>query len=136
MDRSCTYANPHNQLACTECGRDLSLCECVQPDDIAHERLTSPVGIVMAMIRGELDAVAHDDLHMLARLTAATGELSRLMIQHDEHQGPTTEEVLRSAVRVAAEAIRVAVQGDSNFVYMMPMQEEELPSGPVGRQYD
>jgi len=44
--------------------------------------------------------------------------------------------VLREAVQVAAMAIRLAVEGDDNFLYSFPVVEDELPRGPVSRQYD
>jgi hypothetical protein len=32
-------------------------------------------------------------------------------------------------------AVRVAVEGDDNFLYEFPIIEDELPRGPVGGQY-
>ncbi len=64
------------------------------------------------------------------------GELATLLIQHDRSQGPSVQEVLRAAVQVAAGAVRIAVEGDENFLYEFPIVEEELPRGPVGRTYD
>jgi NTP pyrophosphatase (non-canonical NTP hydrolase) len=106
---------------------------------MAQERWTSPDGLVMKMITDELAAAREafpGKTHMLAALLEEVGELAQAMIQHDRKQGTSVHEVLREAVQVAAMAIRLAVEGDDNFLYAFPVVEEELPRGPVGRQYD
>ena len=137
--RSCTYLNKHNTECCTECGNGISLCQCVDPDQIAYDRLTSPDGLVMVMIRDELVNARREfpeTTHKLAALMEEVGELAQAMMHHDRKLGISIQEVLREAVQVAAMAIRVAVEGDDNFLYEFPLVEDELPSGPVGRTYD
>lgn len=137
-DRTCTYLDPRNNFTCTECGSDLSLCQCTGPDAMAHERLHSIDGFVLTMIRDELVADRTADpgtTHRLATLMEKVGLLSTAMAQHDSGLGTTTQEVLRAAVQVAAMAIRVATEGDGNYLYIFPAVEEELPAGPTARQY-
>lgn len=139
MTRTCTFANPHNVATCTECGSDLTICQCVAPDDQAHERLTSPDGLVFAMIRDELVAARKafpENTHKLAALMEEVGELAQAMMHHDRKLGISVHEVLREAIQVACMAVRIAVEGDENFLYEFPIVEDELPRGPVGRQYD
>ena len=139
MTRSCTFANSHNVATCTECGSDLTICQCVAPDQQAHERLTSPDGLVFIMIRDELVAARRafpGTTHMLCALVEEVGELSQAMMEHDRKQGTSVTEVLREAVQVAAMAIRIAVEGDDNFLYEFPIIEDELPRGPIGRTYE
>lgn len=137
--RSCTFSNKHNLTCCTECGLGLDLCQCVEPDRVAENRLTSPDGLVYIMIRNEVNA-ARDKFpkttHMLAALVEEVGELSQAMVEHDRAQGTSVQEVLREAVQVAAMAVRIAVEGDDNFLYEFPVVEDELPRGPVGGQYE
>jgi NTP pyrophosphatase (non-canonical NTP hydrolase) len=138
-DRTCTYRDKRNTLCCTECGSDLSLCQCPSPDEQAQERWTSPDGLVIKMITDELAAAREafpGKTHMLAALVEEVGELAQAIMQHDRKQETSVHEVLREAVQVACMAIRVAVEGDDNFLYQFPVVEEELPRGPVGRQYD
>ncbi len=133
-DRTCVYLDPRNQPACTECGNGLDLCQCVLPDNIAHERNNSADGIVMAMVRGELGAARKkfpETTHMLAALMEEVGELAQAMMQHDTDGSQTIAMVLREAVQVACMAIRVATEGDENFAYQFPTVEEDLPRGPV-----
>jgi len=130
--------SPYNAPLCSECGHDLSLCECIGPDAMAHERLHSVDGLVFTMVRDELvaDRTADpDSVHMLATLMEKVGLLSTALARHDAGLGTTTQEVLREAVQVAAMAIRVANEGDSNYSYIFPAVEEELPAGPTARQY-
>ena len=138
MERTCTFSNKHNVLCCTECGLGLDLCQCVDPDAIAWDRLTSPDGLVFIMIRDELKAAREafpGQTHMLCAMVEEVGELAKALMEHDRQQGTSVQEVLREAVQVAAMAIRVAVEGDDNFLYEFPVVEDELPRGPVGGQY-
>ncbi|KKN76721.1 hypothetical protein LCGC14_0366920 [marine sediment metagenome] len=137
-DRTCIYMSPYNAPLCSECGHDLSLCECVDPDALAHERLHSIDGLIFTMVRDELvaDRTADPDtVHLLGTLMEKLGLLSIAMARHDRGLSTTTQEVLREAVRVATMAIRVASEGDSNYSYVFPAVETELPAGPTARQY-
>ncbi len=138
MERSCTYLNKHHTVCCTECGLSIDLCQCVEPDAIAEHRLTSPDGLVFMMIRDELKAAREafpENTHKLAALVEEVGELAQAMIQHDRHLGTSVQEVLREAIQVAAMGVRVAVEGDDNFLYEFPIVEDELPRGPVGGEF-
>lgn len=137
--RSCTFINSHNVTCCTECGSDLSLCQCVAWDEAAYDRLTSADGLVFVMIRDELKAARGafpGTTHMLCALVEEVGEVAKAIMEHDRKQGTSVQEVLREAVQVASMAIRLAVEGDDNFLYEFPIVEDELPRGPVSRQYD
>lgn len=137
-DRTCTYLDTHNLPCCTECGSSIELCTCMNPDGIAYGRLNSPDGQVIRMIRDEIAAARAafpTDVHRLAALGEEHGELCQALMQHDLGLGTTTQQVLREAVQVAAMAIRVATEGDSNFSYVYPTVEEELPKGPVADRF-
>jgi NTP pyrophosphatase (non-canonical NTP hydrolase) len=101
---------------------------------MAHERVTSPDGIVITMVRGELVAARGkfpESLHQFAALVEEVGELAQALMEHDRDGSQTTAMVLREAVQVAAMAIRVATEGDDNFAYVFPTIEDDLPRGPV-----
>jgi NTP pyrophosphatase (non-canonical NTP hydrolase) len=136
--RTCTYRNKHHVDCCTECGLGIDFCQCVEPDNIADDRLTSIDGLVFKMIRDELVAAREafpGKTHMLCATVEEVGELAQALMQHDRSEGTSVTEVLREAVQVATMAIRVAVEGDDNFLYEFPAIEDELPRGPVGGQY-
>ena len=138
-DRTCTYRNPHNTLCCTECNSSIELCQCVNWDMAAYERMTSPDGLVFMMIRDELIAALKaypGSTHMLCAFMEEVGELAQALMEHDRSQGTSVQEVMREAVQCAAMSIRLAVEGDENFMYEFPILEDKLPSGPVGRTYD
>ena len=91
------------------------------------------------MIRDELKAAREafpDKTHMLCALVEEVGELAQALMQHDRRQGTSVQEILREAVQVASMAVRIAVEGDDNFLYEFPIVEDELPRGPVGTTYD
>lgn len=139
MTRTCSYSDPQNMGRCTECGITLDLCLCANVNLSAHQRLNSADGIIISMVRGELDAARKqfpETTHMLAALTKNVGELAQAMMEHDRDSSQTTQQVLREAVQVATMAIRIAAEGDENFVYQFPVVEEDLPRGPVGGRYD
>lgn len=137
-NRTCTYLDPHNLLCCSECGSSLDLCVCVNPDTIAHERLTSHDGLMIRMIGDELVAARTkfpDNVHQFDALVEEVGELAKGLMEHDRGLGTTTHQVLREAVQVACMAIRVAVEGDADYVYAFPAVEDELPKGPVADRF-
>lgn len=130
MDRTCSYRDPWNIARCTECNVTVDLCQCVNVANSAHERLSGPDGIVMAMVRGELIAARQQfpgSTHMLAALMEEVGELAQAMIDHDRGGSQTAIQVLREAVQVASMAVRIAVEGDDNMVYEFPMLDQGLP---------
>ena len=136
--RTCTYHNKHNTPCCTECGLGIDLCQCIEPDHKAEKRLTSVDGLIMKMISDEVAAARAkfpETTHMLAALVEEVGELAQAMMEHDRAQGTSVQEVLREAIQVAAMAVRIAAEGDNNFLYEFPVIEDELPRGPVGGQY-
>jgi NTP pyrophosphatase (non-canonical NTP hydrolase) len=103
-------------------------------EGFAHDRLHSPDGIVMTLVRGELDAARGkfpDSTHQLAALMEEVGELAQALMEHDRDGAQTIAMVLREAVQVASMAIRLATEGDANFKYVFPATEEDLPRGPV-----
>ena len=137
--RTCTFLDPQNIERCTECGVPMDLCLCANVDLSAHQRWNSVDGQIISMVRGELDAARKQfpgSTHMLAALMEEVGELAQAMMEHDRDGSQTTQEVLREAIQVAAMAIRVAAEGDENFVYEFPIVEADLPRGPVGGRYD
>ena len=138
-ERTCIYRDKRNTPCCTECGSDLTLCQCTAPDLQAQERWTSPDGLVLKMVTDELAAAREafpGKTHMLTALVEEVGELAQAIMQHDRKEGTSVHAVLREAVQVACMAIRVAVEGDDNFLYSFPVVEEDLPRGPMSRQYE
>ncbi len=136
--RECTFRNKHSVECCTECGLGIDFCQCIEPGHKAEERLTSADGLVMSMIRDEVKSAREafpGKTHMLAALVVEVGELAQAMMEHDRQQGTSVQECLREAIQVAAMAVRVAVEGDDNFLYEFPVIEDDLPRGPVGGQY-
>lgn len=136
--RTCTYLNKHHVECCTECALGIDFCQCVDPNAIAEDRLTSADGLMLKLVRDELKAAREafpGKTHMLCAMVEEVGELAQAIMQHDRQQGTSAQEVLREAVQVATMAIRVAVEGDDNFLYEFPAAEDELPRGPVGGQY-
>lgn len=136
--RNCTFLNKHHVECCTECGLGIDFCQCADPNTLAEDRLTSADGLMFKMVRDELVAAREafpGKTHMLCAMVEEVGELAQAIMQHDRQQGTSVQEVLREAVQVAAMAIRVAVEGDDNFLYEFPVIEDELPRGPVGGQY-
>lgn len=138
-DRTCTYHDPWNILRCTECGVTVDLCLCANVGLSAQERLNSPDGIVVMMVRGELDAARAsfpNAQHMVVALMEEVGELAQAMIDHDRGGSQTAQQVLREAVQVASMAIRIAVEGDDNFAYICPVtevaqQRKRTPTRPL-----
>lgn len=118
--RTCTYQDHRLQNRCTECGRPIDLCECVEVDDCAQRRLWSEDGKMIRAIRGELQQAREkfpNNTFMLPALNEEVGELNKAMMEHSRGENVTAVEVYNEAIQVAAMAIRIAVEGDADFTY-------------------
>jgi hypothetical protein len=58
-----------------------------------------------------------DNQHLLCTLVEKVGELAKALMEHDRGQGTTTQQVYREAIQATSMALRVAVEGDQNFLY-------------------
>lgn len=119
MPRSCTYYDNQRRLRCTECGIGVDLCQCDDPDHRAHVRVWSEDGLVIRAIFAELQEARRKHpvpKHMLAALTEETGEVANALIEHELGTKPATD-VFKEAVQVAVCALRIAVEGDTEFTY-------------------
>ena len=117
----CTYSDPHrpSTIRCTECGGTRNLCSCPNPSEAAHRRLFSPEGKTIEAIRQLLSSLEGSDFdHPLARLSSEVGQANLKFFFHDRQQDSTTSrDVYYSLIKVAAAAIRLAVEGDPDFSY-------------------
>ncbi len=118
--RNCIYTDPHNRPKCTECGTDINICTCPEPDDLAQDRLHSPDGRVFRAIQEELRAARlsfPDSDYMVEALVEEVGELTKALMEHSRGQGETALGIFREAIQVATMAIRIATEGDSRHEY-------------------
>ena len=118
--RSCTYQDHQLRWRCTECGIPLDLCNCVEVNDCAQRRLWSEDGKTFRAIRGELQQARRSfpgTRYMLSALAEEVGELNQAMMEHSRGENRTAAEIYNEAIQVAAMAIRIAVEGDSDFDY-------------------
>ncbi len=62
--------------------------------------------------------------HMLAALMEEVGELSKALLEC----GPMTghQHVLEEAIQVAVVAIRIATEGDPEFIYRSPLNDSDI----------
>jgi NTP pyrophosphatase (non-canonical NTP hydrolase) len=63
---------------------------------------------------------------ILASITEELGELAQALQEqkHEPHKGKSSEDIYKEAIQVAATAIRLAVEGTSNYRdYEVPHQE-------------
>lgn len=118
--RTCTYLDQHHLERCTECGVTLDLCSCPNVNDSAHHRLWGKDGRTIRIMLSELESARKefpDNQHLLCTLMERIGKLAQAIMEHDRGQGTTTQQVYREAIQAASIAIRVAVDGDQNFLY-------------------
>ena len=57
--------------------------------------------------------------HRLAALVEEVGELHQAMLQHDHDGESTSQDIYKEAIQVAAMAIRIAIEGDAAFSYVL-----------------
>lgn len=120
MTRTCTYRSTRGQILCTECGKEVHLCTCPDPDDLARHRLEDIEGKLIREIaqRLNLDLTQHrtskDNLVNLHR--DVWGIVSKLA-GHRNSDGTTTDEIHQACVHTAVSALMISLNGDMDFSY-------------------
>lgn len=74
---------------------------------------------IFAEVEAELNSARSkfpEGKHMMTALTEEVGELAQALLDHDQGE-QTNEQVFKEAIQVAAMAVRIASEGDSNFPY-------------------
>lgn len=113
------YRDPWGMQCCTECGETKDLCQCVDPDRAAHERLTTLEGQfqkqVLQKIHEENLGINNQDF--LLMLMTELGDLSQKLRGHQHGDAVTGREILRTTVTISALATILGIQGDDDFAY-------------------
>lgn len=115
---SCVFLNRRRQEICTECGKDLTLCMCEDPDESAHLRLNSLNGRFLAAVTEVLDSsnLPYQD-HLYEHLVAHIGNLGAALVSHSATRDPAPDEIYRRLVGIAALATRLATEGTPEYAY-------------------
>lgn len=118
MRATCSFLNRRRQEFCTECGKDLTLCQCEDPDESAHLRLNSLDGKFLAAVTEVLDAPVfpHQD-YLYERLVQSVGELGAAFVEHNKVRTPPADEIYRLLVRIGAITTRLATEGTPEYAY-------------------
>ncbi len=117
--RACTYHDQQRRLRCTECGVAVDLCKCRNLEENAHSRLWSDDGKMLRAVRGEMGQhrEAFPNTHyLMAGLVEAVGDLMKSLIQQQVGNKQPAE-VYHESIKVAAIAVRMGTEGDSDFPY-------------------
>lgn len=114
--RSCSFLNRRRQEFCTECGADLTLCVCEDPDEAAHQRLNSSEGQFIRAVGAALDAPGIND-HLYESLVEKVGDLGAALVDHNQTRSPAPDEIYRILVEIATFATRIATEGTPEYAY-------------------
>lgn len=111
--RTASYLDPRRRERCTECGTGLDLCQCEDPDALAHDRCTSAQGKFL------LDASRHPvpDNRLFEALVGTLGVIARDLVEHDAVRTPAPDAIYKNLVYLAAVAAKLATDGTPEYAF-------------------
>lgn len=115
-ERTCTYFNRRRQLCCTECGLQVLLCKCEDPDDAAFKRITSMSGRFLQAVMAEVREY-EGGTHLLELAMAELGSVAQKLVQNDRDRSVPDSEVQRELVKLAATITMIASIGTPEYAY-------------------
>lgn len=130
---SCVYPDPNRPrvLRCTECGFVLAECPCENPEDIANDRFSTRKGLVLTHAWARIrESKKVSNVHNVANLAVAVGDLTRMLLVHDEvsrpslleptspeEAPPSSQRIYTKVIEVIELAVRIAAEGDDDYSY-------------------
>jgi hypothetical protein len=116
-ERTCTYYNRRRRLCCTECGKGLDLCQCVDPDELAFKRLTSSTGEFIQEVIHDLRVNDPPRDHLLERVLADLGSISLKLVTHDADRSIPESEIRRDLINLVSKLTHLAAIGTPEYAY-------------------
>lgn len=114
--RSCTYLDKRRRERCTECGNQITLCTCENPDDRAINRNESDHGKILSMIWTEIWQRKPSD-NLYEELVHRVGELGQKLVEHKNNRSPAPDVILQEFVRIGALLVEFAANGTDEYSY-------------------
>ena len=120
MNRTCTYRSSRGQTLCTECGREVHLCSCPDPDDLARHRLEDIEGKIVLETARRLTLFLNEqrtNRDNLINSELEFAEILRKLRNHRRADGTSTEDIHNCCIRTAAAVLMLSLRGDMDFDY-------------------
>lgn len=120
MNRSCTYRTTRGQICCTECSKEVHLCSCQDPDDLARHRLEDTEGKLLREVAGRLARDLNERRSSKNNIVAVHrdfADLVKKLAAHRDADGTTSDEIHHACVNTAVSALMISLRGDMDFDY-------------------
>jgi hypothetical protein len=112
---TCVYRDRRGRDRCTECGNNLDLCVCEDPDEITHNRITSDEGQFLTAVMREVQT-SEPYTHAFERIVSEVGMVG-MKLSNNESGEVLDEEIRRELVRLAAAVTLLAIRGTPEYPY-------------------
>lgn len=120
MNRTCSYRSTRGQILCTECGKEVHLCTCPDPDDLARHRLEDIEGKLIREVAARLTLDLNQirtSRNNLVNLHRDVWNTVSKLAGHREADGTTSDEVHNACVHTAVSALLISLRGDMDYDY-------------------
>lgn len=115
-DRTCTFYDGRRRLRCTECGRTVDLCQCVEVDEIASRRIASRIGRFLNDAFN-VDGALIPHKHLAETILANYGAILTKIVQHDTDRSIAESEIYRDLVFLTSLLATLATSGTPEYAY-------------------
>lgn len=116
MRETCLFRDRRGRMRCTECFLQEEHCVCVEPDERAFQRLSSPEGQFLRAVYES--ALGQDPLaHLFERIVSEIGMLGMHLVQNSYNYEVSDEEVRNRILRIGAALTLLATKGTPEYSF-------------------
>lgn len=115
-ERTCSYHDRRRRLRCTECNLTLDLCQCVEVEELAYQRLASDAGQFLRAVLAEVQNALPVD-HLFERVSEQLGTLGMKIVKNDLNREVSDQEIRREIVYLVANLTILATKGTPEYAY-------------------
>lgn len=115
--RTCVFLDLRRRECCTECGQQVTLCKCEDPETSAWKRMNSDEGKFISHLWAYLENNQSMPSHLFEDLAKNLGELGQALVQHNANRTPDAAHIFQILVRLAGTATILAADGTPEYAY-------------------
>jgi len=114
---TCIYRDRRGRDRCTECSLHVDLCLCSDPDELAHQRLSTEENLFLREVSQRVGEIKKESSHLFEELVQEVGIVGTALVSHNKHRTPAPDVIAKNLITVAALATRLAVSGTEEYSF-------------------
>lgn len=115
-ERTCTYYDRRRRLRCTECNSTVDLCQCVEVDEAAFQRLNTERGKFLRVVWEQARSYEGGN-HLLEAALSELGMVAMHLVKNDADRSIPDEEIYHKLANLAATVTLLAAVGTPEYAY-------------------